>query len=271
MFMKFRFLLHLGAISMAIVLMSGIANLSHSPGKKSGSPGDGANCTSCHSGSTHTATNWITSNIPSLGYIPGNTYTITLTGTHSGVAKFGFEITAEDASNAKMGTFAITNSNETQFTNAMHAVTHTANGVSPSNDSKSWSFNWTAPAAGSGDITFYASLNAADGNGSTSGDVIYDTHTTFTEDVSASINSSSNSNSFTIYPNPVNDILNISIKSNDKYEIQISDVNGKLIIEKTILPTGSLSQVSVSDLPQGVYFIKIISTSNTLIKKFIKQ
>lgn len=269
--MKNRFLLFTGAISLSIVLMSGIANLSHSPGKKTGSPGDGANCTACHAGSTQTATNWITSNIPSSGYTPGNTYTITLTGTHSGVAKFGFEITAEDAAKTKMGTYTITNSNETQLTNAMHAVTHTANGVSPTNDSKSWSFDWIAPAAGSGDITFYASLNAANGNGATSGDVIYDTHTTFTEDVTANINSSSISNSFTIYPNPVNNILNVKFSSPEKYEIQISDVNGKLIIKKNMLPTASLSQLSVSELPQGVYFIKMISSLKTFSKKFIKQ
>jgi len=269
--MKNRFLLYTAAISMAIVLMSGIANLSHSPGKKSGSPGDGANCTACHAGNTQTASNWITSNIPSSGYTPGSTYTITLTGTHSGVAKFGFELTAEDASNAKVGTFIITNSTETEFTNANHAVTHTGNGVNPSNNSKSWSFDWTAPAAGTGDITFYASLNAADGNGHPSGDVIYDTHTTFTEDVSASINSSSNSNSFSIYPNPVNNILNIKLSDSEKYDIQISDVNGKIIMKKTVLPTDKLSQISVADLPQGVYFINVIKASNTFSKKFVKQ
>ena len=47
-----------------------------SPGGKTGSPTDGVNCTQCHyAGSGSGAT--ITSNIPSTGYVPGTTYTIT--------------------------------------------------------------------------------------------------------------------------------------------------------------------------------------------------
>ena len=168
-------------IALALMLMSYGTG---SPGGKSGSPGDaGATCTQCHSGTANTATGWITTNIPVSGYVAGNTYTITLTGTHTGVVKFGFEVTAEDAAGIKTGTFALADPTQTKFTNNNKAVTHTSSGTAPSGSSKTWTVNWTAPAAGTGQVGFYAAFNAANGNGGTSGDVIYKTSTFVSEDV----------------------------------------------------------------------------------------
>ncbi len=150
------------------------ANSSGSPGGKSGSPGDaGATCVQCHSGTANATSGWITSNIPPSGYVPGETYQITATGTHSGVGSFGFELTAENTSGGKVGTFAITDAPRTKLINQGNAVTHTFNGTTVSGNSSSWSANWTAPGTDIGQIRFYAAFNAANGNGNTSGDVIY--------------------------------------------------------------------------------------------------
>lgn len=144
-----------------------------SPGGKSGSPGDNnATCTQCHSGTATAQTGWISTNIPPEGYTPGETYTITATGTHSGVVKFGFELTAEDSFGNKTGTLSVTEPGRTKMTNANHAVTHTSDGTAPSGSSNSWIMEWTAPN-GVGDVGFYAAFNAANGNGGTDGDVIY--------------------------------------------------------------------------------------------------
>lgn len=158
-------------IPLAIILY---ANSSGSPGGKSGSPGDaGATCVQCHSGTVNATSGWITSNIPPSGYVPGETYQITATGTHSGVGRFGFELTAENTSGGKVGTFAITDAPRTKLINQGNAVTHTFNGTTVSGNSSSWSANWTAPGTDIGQIRFYAAFNAANGNGNTSGDVVY--------------------------------------------------------------------------------------------------
>jgi hypothetical protein len=150
------------------------ANGSGSPGGKSGSPGDSnATCTQCHSGTSNSSLGWITSDIPSNGYTPGETYTITATGTHNGVVKFGFELTAETTNGSKTGTFAITEAARTKLANQNKSVTHRAAGTTPSGNSNTWSMNWTAPATDVGQIRFYAAYNAANGNGNNSGDVIY--------------------------------------------------------------------------------------------------
>ncbi len=163
---------------------------SGSPGGKTGSPGDGGiTCAQCHSGlPVSTVPGWITTNIPPTGYVPGTVYTITATGTHTGVVKFGFEMTAESNSAIKVGTFAITNPSETKLTNLNKAVTHTSAGTIPSGNMKTWSANWTAPAAGTGNVSFYGAFNAANGNGSTSGDKIYKTSLSIPEHVPTDFN-----------------------------------------------------------------------------------
>ncbi len=157
---------------------------SGSPGGKSGSPGDGgANCTQCHSGSPHSAMGWITSDIPLEGYSAGQSYIITLTGTHTGVVKYGFELTAEDTIGNKFGTLSILESSRTHFTNGNTAVTHSLGGTTPQGNSITWTMQWTAPISGGGPVKFYASVNAANGNGNTSGDVIYLTNRTYNEHI----------------------------------------------------------------------------------------
>ena len=100
------------------------SNASGSPGGKTGSPNDVANfnissCTGCHYAGVGTGAT-ITSDIPSSGYVPGNVYTITANINQSGINKFGFEITAEEANfgSAKTGTFFVTNGTETKLVNS---------------------------------------------------------------------------------------------------------------------------------------------------------
>ena len=137
--------LYLLAIPLFAVIALLLANSSGSPGGKTGSPGDGGTtCVQCHTGTANPVNDWITTDIPMTGYVPGTTYTITLTGTHTGVGKFGFELTAEDNSNNKVGTFIITDPTQTQLKNGGNAVTHTSAGTAPSGNSKTWTVDWTA-------------------------------------------------------------------------------------------------------------------------------
>ena len=139
------------AIAILLYPKSTISKLIGSPGGKTGSPMDNSDCTSCHNvGGTTLSTTNITSNIPSTGYIPGNTYTITTSSWAD-----GFEITCEEnTGNTKTGTFFNINPGATQLVNNGNAITHTAAGIS----SNTWSFDWEAPSIGTGDITFYGAF-----------------------------------------------------------------------------------------------------------------
>lgn len=118
---------------------------------------DNSDCTSCHPVlNTDVTTTNITSNIPSTGYVPGNTYNITVAlNPVVGLGPAGFEVTCEEnTTNTKSGSFGITSPTSTQFTNNSSAVTHTT----ARNSLGTWSFNWVEPIAETGDITFYGAF-----------------------------------------------------------------------------------------------------------------
>lgn len=75
-------------------------------------------------------------------------------------------------------------------------------------------------------------------------------------------------NSFSLYPNPTTSILNISNNNNfDIKNISVVDINGRVIKNQE----GSLTQINVSDLNAGVYFVTIEAAEGKTTKKFIKQ
>jgi hypothetical protein len=74
--------------------------------------------------------------------------------------------------------------------------------------------------------------------------------------------------SFVIYPNPTTSVLNISNNSNFNINnISVTDINGRIVKSQT----GSLTQINVSDLNAGVYFVTIEAAEGKTTKKFIKQ
>ena len=127
------------------------SNASGSPGGKTGSPNDIGDCRGCHTSAPTGQGATITTDIPLTGYVPGNIYNITVAiniGASLQDPK-GFEVTCEEnTTNTKAGTFIITNPASTKLTNNSNAVTHTTTG----NNMNSWSFDWTAPVAGTGNI-----------------------------------------------------------------------------------------------------------------------
>ncbi len=143
------------------------------------------NCTSCHSSySLVTSGNqWnrirITSNIPSTGYLPDSTYTITLTYAESGISKFGFQLTALDTTNAAAGTFSTADNRTSTSSTSVGGKTRyyigqtTTGSAKVGTDSTAWTFKWKAPSTNVGKVKLYTTVNAANNNGSDNGDYIY--------------------------------------------------------------------------------------------------
>lgn len=81
-------------------------------------------------------------------------------------------------------------------------------------------------------------------------------------------------NSIKIYPNPTNNLINFNYYASNEYPIRcvIYDAMGKVVIEQE-LETNSIgwvnSAVSVKELNEGVYFIKLRINNNEIFKKFI--
>jgi len=75
-------------------------------------------------------------------------------------------------------------------------------------------------------------------------------------------------NDFTIYPNPANDVINISSTLAVIKNAVITDVNGRIVKEISSLNN---NQIDISNLNSGIYFLSIESSEGKAIKKFIKK
>jgi len=80
----------------------------------------------------------------------------------------------------------------------------------------------------------------------------------------------SSTNTFSVYPNPSNDLVTISNDMNTVIEsIEMIDLNGRVVKSHNINATEG--QVSISDLATGVYMMKITTDQGTATKKVVKE
>ena len=143
------------------------------------------NCTSCHSSYSlvTSGTQWnrirMRSNIPSTGYLPDSTYTITITYAESGISKFGFQLTGLDTTNAAAGTFSTSDTRTSTSSTSVGGKTRyyigqtTTGSARVATDSAAWTFKWKAPSTNVGKVKFFTTVNATNNNGSDNGDYIY--------------------------------------------------------------------------------------------------
>ena len=73
-----------------------------------------------------------------------------------------------------------------------------------------------------------------------------------------------------LYPNPTEGMFTIELPwINDHAQLQVFDVAGKLLAEKQTRI--SINQLNISNLPAGVYFLKITAAEGQAVKKIWKQ
>ena len=272
------------AITTGVLLIQMSANTANSsssgaPAGYCGGPGSLGTCTTCHSGTaTPSPTPIISSNVPQTGYVPGSTYTITMTMSQSGISEFGFQVSPLSPTGALVGGLLPTNPTQTQIVNLKY-VTHTLAGTVGSAGSKQWSFNWTAPAAGTGDVTFYGAFNYSNNNGTSSGDQIR-THTlTIPENqVTTGIGESSTDlEALLVYPNPVSDQARVSfsLKTPGRVVVRLFDLSGREVIEPvaSFYDSGRQSVLidNLSGLNSGVYRLIVSSDDMTWAASMLKR
>jgi len=87
-----------------------------------------------------------------------------------------------------------------------------------------------------------------------------------------SISSSSNLNTWKIFPTPTKDIITVEGSTNEDVQVWITDNLGKIILRKKFTKMVSLSEaIDISHLKNGVYLLNIISSKEKIVKKIVKQ
>ncbi|HEU4333793.1 MAG TPA: choice-of-anchor V domain-containing protein [Candidatus Eisenbacteria bacterium] len=158
------------------------------PAGRTGAPGE-TTCASCHGALNDGVGTLLLGGAPS-SYVPGQKYTLTVSLARAGKTRWGFEVTSLfTTGGAYAGTLAAP-SNLTLFQTktskgyVSHTTTLGADGTyaATANGPVVWSFDWTAPAAGAGNVTFYLVGVAADNDlDAGPGDLVYSTTVSVTE------------------------------------------------------------------------------------------
>jgi hypothetical protein len=249
------------SVALSIGLTSfDIMNPSGAPAGTTGSPADVntcASCASCHNGPANVVSGWITTNIPAEGYTPGTTYQITCTNNLTNSGRYGFECSPQDASGNLVGTIAAVSGNK--IISSKYITHSTSNSTT-----KTWTFNWTAPAATISSATFYASF--AKGYGG----AVAKTSLTVTKATGAGIASINPKAQLAITPNPSQGRFNVINLPEQVDGIQIFDLTGNKVYQtgRTETNSGRLD-IDLGNQSAGVYLLNLTTNGNTVSKKVV--
>ena len=176
------------AIFCSVGVNRGLAHSYGPPPGVTGAPGDSARaCTLCHAGTLNSGAGSVKILLQSGPvYIPGIKQRVTVQVTDPAQQRWGFELTARlnsDLQKGQAGDFtAIDNltqvicqdSGPKPCSTGPSFIEHTSAGTrNGAKGGAAFQFDWTPPASDVGPVTFYVAGNAANGNGSSSGDFIY--------------------------------------------------------------------------------------------------
>ena len=259
-----RFLFFFGII----IYLALLGNRSGAPAGRTGAPGE-TTCgtTNCHNTNPNlgSATINFTLNENQTTYQVGETNSIAISIDNAQEAgRNGFEIVALDAANNNIGEWIISGGNLRERTGGGRTyVTHTTDGSAQN----AWEFEWVAPDEDAGPITFYLAVNDANNNGGRTGDDIYLDTLSVEAAIVSSVKEISSLTASTIYPNPVNRWLNLTIDLTETTELKgtIHNIFGQnlgQLFQENIPAGNSLKSYGLpQNLTQGQYYLAITNNN----------
>ena len=253
----------------------------YSSGPNAGYSGDAASgfqtCASCHIGSPLRMLNSvITSDIPSTGYIPNATYTISVRIKENNLTRYGFQVSAQNANGSFLGQLVVVDPVKTQLNpDDEHYINHSYEGNEFPDGIGQWSFQWIAPDAGSGDVTFYGAFLLSNKSNTSEGDIVATSTLVATESLLTFLEDNTKLSEpvlLDIFPNPASGKLNYTVKLNKTTNLTVSILqsDGKVVRSFEIInlaPQVHKLSLPVSELPEGLYHLQL----NTIEKKCTKS
>jgi hypothetical protein len=269
-----------GFIVFSVNTQQGHSNPSGAPAQASGAPNDGGIATgtcgksSCHNVTATAQADMITSNIPNTGYVPGQTYTITGTITMANKVKFGFQMTPQNASGQLQGQLVITNTTDTKIVSTKY-VTHKTAGTG-GNGSRTWSFDWVAPAAGTGAVTFYGAFMASNNDGNDGGDLVFASNLTVNENTTGVEDMVADKPEVIVFPNPSNGSFSVAVSgAKSAISTKVFNTEGRLVYSNVYNNSSANKQVidinADGKLSTGLYFVSVEAEGISKIVKMVVQ
>ncbi len=244
-----------------------------------GSPGSSSSCGGCHGGGPGTTAAALQIRKLSTGpngpivtqYMPDTNYIVKVVGNHATLTHFGFQLTALKTANTNAGTFSNLPGTVHSSTVGNKLIVEHATQLAKTNNQFEATFNWKAPASGTGTVTFYGIINAVNNNSQVGGDKPSPPFTiALSETTPASVGNVEQLMRVEVYPNPVTTQLNVKTGNIEKgtYALSAYDLNGKQIFHTTLTITNAGQEASINtvDWASGIYHIQL---SKGEIKKTI--
>jgi hypothetical protein len=249
-----------------------------------GSPGENTcNTTGCHTGnpvnSTNGSVNIESPDLINWQYVPGETYTISVTVAQVNRNLFGIGFEALTSTNNNAG--ILTPGVGTQLKNAVVQgvsrvnVVHVLNGGASPN-AHTFTFSWQAPATDIGNVTFYTAGNAANNNGTASGDFIYTSNQVVTPASTVGFNDLSKIDvSLNVYPNPAADDLNFTyvLPEPALVRAEIFSISGesvRVLFQEKQQAGETYQVVRINDLAHGTYLLRLTIGDEQLSRLFVR-
>jgi len=273
LFTQFLFLFGL------ITYIALLGNRSGSPVGRTGAPGETTCGTSgCHdvTPNTGSATINVTLNTDQMTYRLGETHQIAIAIDSAQVeGRNGFEIVALDTLNNNVGAWILAGADKRErSSDGRNYITHTTDGSAQA----AWEIDWQAPETDVGAVTFYVAVNDANNNGGRTGDDIYTTSLAVEAAIVSSVKEISSLAGFNIYPNPVQEQLNLQLNLTTETYLTgtIHNVVGQSITELFQGPISAGTSLQTFTIPQnlttGHYFLALRSSEGAVKSiPFIKK
>ena len=269
------FTISISIVALQLLLTSssqGRANAANSG--NTGAPSESTTCRSCHGSGFSTTVSIVirdSSRTPVSSYVPGAIYDAEFTVNATRAQRYGFQMVSLDSRNAPVNGFTTPAANTRLVTLGTGRQYAEHAGASVSNI---FSVKWTAPASGTGNVTFYGGGAAVNNNRNTGGDGGNTTTLSLTENTTVGITEPTLSNELLIYPNPTRNVLNIENTSNliKNTTAELYDVQGKRVFLKNLnLLQHNAEKLNVSELNSGYYVLRVSSGAEQMELKIMIQ
>ena len=209
-------------------------------------------------------------------YVPGETYSVTVAIGHNDVvpAGYGFSsqfVNTEAGAIVNVGTPANPDAN-TRITNGSNGRTYVEQ--RQRNVDSLFTFEWTAPEAGTGAIEYYVSGNLINNAGGTSGDSGSSSPTVvqLAEGNPSSVRNLARLNG-SISPNPAVDVttLRLDVPAAATYQLRIVSMTGRVLRQQTEQLIGGpvALPIATNDLPAGLYALSLTGAGSVYTGRLI--
>jgi len=267
--MNRRFTVVLGPVLfsfIAFVIIGASVLSGGAPSNRTGAPG-AFTCadTGCHVGNAvNSSTGSLEIEAPS-SYSSGVGVDFLVKVQRPSAASFGFSITVRNSNNQMVGSWEVVpNSGTALSENGLDPTHVTHDQAFRTSDEHEWALRWIPPASDAGEVTFYASANAADGTGSQLGDFIFTTSHAMSLAAGTTTELLEIPRRVTVestYPNPGSGLVSMTMETlkGGALELSLFDASGKRVksISQTVRIGTNVLNIETSNLPSGVYVYRV--------------